>query len=173
MERREINIYECTWKHSAVLAEIGATTFYDTFRPFNTEKDMQSYLKANYSINKIKSNLSTSGVQYLLGYQADVDQGYVKLIENPEGLSLKGKIMELEKIYLRPTAQGSGLAKQLMELAFEKSRELGFDTLYLGVWQENVRALSFYKKMGFEIFDTRKFQLGSRLCEDYLLYIRL
>lgn len=173
MENKVINIYECTWKHCAVLAEIGATTFYDTFRPFNSEEDMQSYLKANYTQEKIKSNLSKSGIHYLLGYLANEDQGYVKLIENPTGLNLEGKVMELEKIYLRPSAQGSGLAKQLMELVFEKSRCLGFDTLYLGVWQENVRALSFYKKMGFEIFDTRKFQLGSRLCEDYLLYIRL
>jgi ribosomal protein S18 acetylase RimI-like enzyme len=173
MENKSISIYQCSWKHYAALAEIGASTFYETFRPHNAEEDMQLYLASNYSLDKIKVNLSNSSIHYFLGYVEGIDQGYVKLVENPKGLSLQGKIIELEKIYLRPIAQGSGLAKQLMELAIEKSRELDFELLYLGVWQENARALSFYKKMGFEIFDTRKFQLGSRLCEDYLLYIRL
>jgi ribosomal protein S18 acetylase RimI-like enzyme len=81
--------------------------------------------------------------------------------------------MELEKIYVRSSAQGPGLAKLLMEQATTLSKQLGFDYLYLGVWQENTRAIAFYKKNGFEIFDTRKFQLGSHWCEDYLLSLKL
>jgi len=173
MENKSMSILPCVWKHYAVLAEIGATTFYDTFRPHNTEDDMQQYLAATYTPDLVKANLSKEGIHYFLGYLNGSDQGYVKLIENPIGLNLTGRVMELEKIYLRATAQGSGLATALMQLAMEKSRSLGFEKLYLGVWQENERALAFYKKMGFEVFDTRKFQLGGRLCEDYLLYIRL
>lgn len=173
MENKSIDLYQCAWKHYAVLAEIGASTFYETFRPHNTEEDMQQYLATTYTPELVKANLNKAGIHYFLGYLGGLDQGYVKLIENPVGLNLTGKVMELEKIYLRATAQGSGLATALMQLAIEKSRALGFEKLYLGVWQENERALAFYKKMGFEVFDTRKFQLGTRLCEDYLLYIRL
>lgn len=159
-----------TNKHYAVLAHIGATTFYDTFRPHNTEEDMQQYLAANYAQEKIKHNLGTTGIHYLLGYGQNGDQGYVKLIENPSGINLPGKLIELEKIYLRQEAQGSGLASLLMNKAIELSKSMGFEKIYLGVWQENERALAFYKKMGFEIFDTRKFKLGERWCEDYLLF---
>jgi hypothetical protein len=43
----------------------------------------------------------------------------------------------------------------------------------LGVWQENERALAFYKKFGFEIFTTRTFMLGKRQCDDFLLKLDL
>lgn len=168
-----LKVINGNWKHHAVLADIGAHTFYETFRPHNTEEDMQMYISLAYSISAIKQNLSKTNVHYFLGYLGNQDAGYVKLIENPKDIKLEGRVMELEKIYLRKAFQGSGLATSLMNLAIEKSKELGFEKLYLGVWQENERAITFYKKMGFEVFDTRKFQLGSRWCEDYLMYIRL
>lgn len=168
-----LKVFNGNWKHHAVLADIGAQTFYETFRPHNTEEDMQKYISMAYSIAAIKQNLSKTQVHYFLGYLGNQDAGYVKLIENPKDIKLDGRVMELEKIYLRRAFQGSGLATSLMNLAIEKSKELGFEKLYLGVWQENERAIAFYKKMGFEVFDTRKFQLGSRWCEDYLMYIRL
>jgi ribosomal protein S18 acetylase RimI-like enzyme len=168
-----MKIIPCKWKHHAALAELGASTFYETFRPHNSEEDMQAYLANTYTPALVQANLKKSGIHYFLGYDNLVDQGYIKLIENPEGINLEGKIMELEKIYVRSSAQGSGLAKLLMEQATSLSKQLGFDYLYLGVWQENTRAIAFYKKFGFEIFDTRKFQLGSHWCEDYLLSLKL
>lgn len=168
-----MKIITCKWKHHAALAELGASTFYETFRPHNSEEDMQAYLANTYTPALVQANLKKNGVHYFLGYDNLGDQGYIKLIENPEGINLEGKIMELEKIYVRSSAQGSGLAKLLMEQAISLSKQLGFNYLYLGVWQENTRALAFYKKFGFKIFDTRKFQLGSRWCEDYLLSLKL
>lgn len=168
-----MKIISCKWKHHAALAELGASTFYETFRPHNTEEDMQAYLASTYTPALVQANLKKRGVHYFIGYDENKEQGYIKLIENPEGINLQGKIMELEKIYVRSSAQGSGLAKLLMEQAILLSKQLGFTQIYLGVWQENSRALAFYKKMGFQIFDTRKFLLGSRWCEDYLLSLKL
>lgn len=168
-----MKIITCKWKHHAALAELGASTFYETFRPHNSEEDMQAYLANTYTPALVQANLKKNGVHYFLGYDNLGDHGYIKLIENPEGINLEGKIMELEKIYVRSSAQGAGLAKLLMEQAISLSKQLGFNYLYLGVWQENTRALAFYKKFGFKIFDTRKFQLGSRWCEDYLLSLKL
>jgi ribosomal protein S18 acetylase RimI-like enzyme len=168
-----MKIISCQWKHHAALAELGASTFYETFRPHNSEEDMQTYISNTYTPSLVQANLKKIGVHYFLGYDENSDQGYIKLIENPRGIKLDGNIMELEKIYVRSSSHGSGLAKLLMEQAILRSKQLGFVYLYLGVWQENYRALSFYKKNGFEIFDTRKFQLGNRWCEDYLLSLKL
>jgi ribosomal protein S18 acetylase RimI-like enzyme len=56
-----------------------------------------------------------------------------------------------------------------MQYAIDYSRTVHFETLFLGVWKENERAVNFYRKTGFEVFDTRLFQLGSRMCEDYMM----
>ena len=95
--------------------------------------------------------------------------GYIKLLENAKADGLNGKVMELEKIYVRKEAHGSKIASLLMQQAIDLAKEKGYDYLFLGVWQDNERALSFYKKFGFEIFNTRQFKLGERICDDYLL----
>ena len=79
----------------------------------------------------------------------------------------------MEKIYVLGSYFGSGAGKVLMQQAIAHSQENGFDTLFLGVWQENERAVSFYKKVGFEVFETRQFQLGERLCDDYMMKLKL
>jgi ribosomal protein S18 acetylase RimI-like enzyme len=68
---------------------------------------------------------------------------------------------------------GSGAGKMLMDHAIRFAREQGFTCMFLGVWQENKRALRFYEKAGFEIFSTRSFKLGSTLCDDFLLKVDL
>lgn len=173
MEQAENKIVSCHTKHYAALADIGGVTFYDTFRPYHDEANMQAYISKTYSLEKVKENLQLPQIHYYLAYHLGWDQGYIKLIENPQGIDLEGSIMELEKIYLRKEAWGSGLAKQLLDVAIHKAKELGYQWLYLGVWQENERAISFYRKCGFEVFGTRQFQLGSKLCDDYLMALRL
>ena len=60
-----------------------------------------------------------------------------------------------------------------MQHVIKYSKQNEFETLFLGVWQENKRAVSFYKKVGFEIFDTRQFKLGQRICEDFMMKLNL
>jgi ribosomal protein S18 acetylase RimI-like enzyme len=60
-----------------------------------------------------------------------------------------------------------------MEHALEFALENECDTMFLGVWEENHRAVAFYKKYGFEVFATRTFKLGSNLCDDFLMRLSL
>ncbi|WP_132059824.1 GNAT family N-acetyltransferase [Halorussus amylolyticus] len=52
--------------------------------------------------------------------------------------------------YVRGSYRGEGLAGELMERAVERAREEGCSELALDVDVDNERALSFYKKVGFE-----------------------
>ncbi|MDP3927481.1 MAG: GNAT family N-acetyltransferase [Bacteroidota bacterium] len=163
----------CSWKHHAALAEIGASTFYETFAADNTEEDMQAYIGKTYAPKQIALNLAEPNIHYYLIYQGTEVMGYIKTIVQFEVEKLEGKTLELEKIYLRKEAHGSGMAKVLMDAAIQLARTEKANNLYLGVWQENERALAFYKKSGFEIYNTRQFKLGARVCEDFLLRLRI
>ncbi|MDZ4668407.1 MAG: GNAT family N-acetyltransferase [bacterium] len=163
------NILACNWKHYALLADIGAVTFYETFSPHNEKADMVAYIEKTYNLKQVEDNLKEAHIHYFVCYNEKQDVGYIKLIENVVVDELSGHIMELEKIYVRQFAHGTKAASLLMQEAIDLARTNGANYLYLGVWQENERALAFYKKFGFEVFSTRSFQLGKRLCEDYLL----
>ena len=167
------SIERASVQHAEILSEIGEDTFYETFRPYNSELDIRQYINEAYAIDVIKLNLINPNIAYYLCYDAGIVIGYIKLIHYATYKGLTNLTIELEKIYLLSAYFGSGAGKRLMDCAIRHSSEKGFETLFLGVWQENARAVNFYKKTGFEVFETRQFQLGERLCDDYMMKLKL
>ena len=157
-----------------ILAELGAKTFYETFREFHTEKDMQQYIKKAYSVELMTENLSKENIQYFIAFDEDKPIGYLKLIKDASHEKLTSqKNIELEKIYVLKEYLDKKVGKELMLQAINFSKQNNFETLFLGVWQENHRAVNFYKKFGFETFTIRTFQLGETLCDDFLMKLNL
>ncbi len=157
-----------------ILAELGAKTFYETFREFHTEKDMQQYIKKAYSVELMTENLSKESIQYFIAFDEDKPIGYLKLIKDASHEKLASeKNIELEKIYVLKEYLDKKVGKELMLQAINFSKQNNFETLFLGVWQENHRAVNFYKKFGFETFTIRTFQLGETLCDDFLMKLNL
>lgn len=58
--------------------------------------------------------------------------------------------IQLWQIYVIPSLQGSGVAAQLVSTALGHARAARHDVMWLGVSEENPRALAFYRKHGFE-----------------------
>lgn len=166
-------IVHCHLKHKAVLAEIGATTFYQSYKHQNSEDDMQTYIQNTYAIPKIEACLKDKNTVYFLAYNETEDVGYVKLLLNQNHHKLTGTNAEIEKIYVREAFQGSGIAQQLIQYVVQYVKEKNYNNIYLGVWQENYKAIKFYSKEGFKTFDTRTFQLGNRLCNDFMMCLTL
>jgi ribosomal protein S18 acetylase RimI-like enzyme len=169
----ELKIIQCHLKHHAVLAEIGASTFYESYHTQNTQADMEEYIGKTYHTEITKKHLLNPNIVYFLCYHPQGDIGFVKLLLNQAHTNLQGKNAEIEKIYVRANFQGTGVAQKLMETASKFCKEQHFENVFLGVWQENHRAIKFYQKEGFEIFDTRSFKLGSRICDDYVMALKL
>mgnify|MGYP000252237776 CR=1 FL=1 len=169
----ELTIKKATAHDADVLAKLGADTFYHTFRPHNTEADMQAYITKAYASDVVLQNLIQKDIAYYLCYDGLMPVGYIKLLHNATYGKLQQQCIELEKIYILHTYFGTSTATLLMQQAIAHAKQAGFKTLFLGVWQENERAVAFYKKMGFEVFDTRQFKLGSRLCEDFMMKLEL
>lgn len=164
-----ITIRKATLNDAAVLAKIGADTFYHTFRPYNTEEDMQAYLAKSYNQELITSNLANPAIHYFICEDHGACVGYIKLVEGTHYDGIGDHAIELEKIYVLHTYFGTTAGKLLMDKAISYSREQGFKNLFLGVWQENKRAVAFYNKTGFTTVTTRQFKLGETICDDFIM----
>ncbi len=173
MNSTQLKIISAGWKHYALLAELGSSTFYETFAHENTAEDMRNYIDKTYSKDKVLENIRNPQIRYFVAYGENADLGYIKLIHDVSVAGLSGKVMELEKIYVRKEALGSKTGGALMEQAISYARENGYQHLFLGVWQDNHRAIHFYEKYGFKTFNTRKFTLGKKICDDYLMALSL
>ena len=60
-----------------------------------------------------------------------------------------------------------------MEAAADDARARGAPRLLLGTYQDNRRAIAFYRKHEFELAGTRQFLVGERLYDDVVLARRL
>ncbi|WP_229310453.1 GNAT family N-acetyltransferase [Leadbetterella byssophila] len=66
-------------------------------------------------------------------------------------------------------AQGKRYGQLLYEKAIEEAKSRGITKLWLGVWEENVKALGFYQRNGFETFGSHIFTLGKHPQVDLLM----
>jgi ribosomal protein S18 acetylase RimI-like enzyme len=65
------------------------------------------------------------------------------------------------------------VAQLLMAECVAEARRRGGRTLWLGVWQENPRAIAFYRKAGFGVVGTTAFRLGSQVQDDHVMALEL
>jgi diamine N-acetyltransferase len=77
--------------------------------------------------------------------------------------------IELSKMYAHPAAHGSGIAGELMRVTLDEAARGAASVVWLGVNQENARAIRFYEKHGFRIVGTKRFLVGDRWEHDYVL----
>ena len=76
---------------------------------------------------------------------------------------------ELSKCYVMPGHHGAGVASRLMAESLETAALAGASGMWLGVNQENARAQRFYGKHGFERVGAKRFLVGDRYEDDWVM----
>jgi ribosomal protein S18 acetylase RimI-like enzyme len=163
-------IRPATVSDAGLLAKLGAETFFETFISLHDEQDLRTYIARAYEESYVRSCLEDAAVKYFIAYADATPVGYIKLIlgSGKDDSAQFGEI-ELEKIYVLAAYHDRKIGRDLMLQAMGTTTELGCKTLFLGVWQENKRALKFYEKAGFRQVGTRTFTLGNTVCDDFIL----
>lgn len=153
-----------------ILCDLGSKTFYDTYVAYNTAEDMQAHLQENFSESATKTQFLDPNIQFLLIWDLEKVIGYVKLSRKIQLDELRHEqAVEIARFYIEKAYFGKGIAQNLMQACIEFAREQGYNTIWLGVWKQNPRAIRFYQKCGFEIFSEQIFYLGKDAQLDFLM----
>src|SRR6185436_12207150 len=133
------------------LAEFAARSYYETFWSTNTPQNMHAYLCSAFTPPQLEAELCDSRAKFFLAETDGCLVGYAKLFSGdvPECVGGAAPI-ELVRFYVDSGWHGSGLAAALMEECLAEAKRDGFGTMYLGVWEHNLRAQAFYRKWNFE-----------------------
>ena len=170
----QIDIKEVTLKDIAQLQKIGRQTFYETFVVWNTEENLKIYLDERFSIEKLSAELSNQDSEF---YFATVDNkviGYLKINTRQAQTELQDdKALEIERIYVLKEFHGTKVGQSLYDKAIGIARQKNAEYVWLGVWENNSRAKSFYKKNGFIEFDKHIFKMGNAEQTDLLMKLVL
>ncbi|MCP9757215.1 GNAT family N-acetyltransferase [Lacihabitans sp. CCS-44] len=156
------------------LQEIGRQTFSETFSAGNTEENMQNYLEEGFSEEKLSKELNDPNAEFYFATQKNVVIGYLKLNFGASQTELKDEsALEIERIYVLKDFHGKSVGQVLYNQAIDIAKQKKANYVWLGVWEENPRAISFYKKNGFVEFDKHIFKLGDDEQTDIMMKLML
>jgi ribosomal protein S18 acetylase RimI-like enzyme len=171
---QEVIIKKASLSDLAALQQIGSTTFVQTFAAHNSEADMAAYLETSYSLEKLTNELNNPFSEFYFACIHEQVVGYLKINTGTAQTEQKDLgAFEIERIYVDAAYLGKRVGQILFEKAIELAKEKNVSYVWLGVWEENHRALAFYKKNGFVPFDKHIFKLGNDAQTDIMMKLAL
>ena len=160
----------------AALAAVAAATFPLACPPHTTEEAKASFIAAVLSEGRFAEYLADAGRRLLIAEDEDGSAvGYTMVnLGEPEDEDVRASIRlrptaELSKCYVLPGHHGEGVASRLMAESVDAAVASGAEGMWLGVNQENARAQRFYGKHGFERVGAKRFLVGDRYEDDFVM----
>jgi diamine N-acetyltransferase len=170
----KIDIRKAALSDLEILRDIGKQTFIETFGGMNTEENMTKYLTESFNDERLRSELTNPDSVFYFALLEDKIIGYVKLNFGEAQTELKDqKTLEIERIYVLKEYYSKGVGQVLYNTALDIARQKKAEAVWLGVWEENPRAIRFYKKNGFVEFDKHVFILGDDVQTDIMMKLDL
>ena len=159
---------------AALLTELGASTFSETFESANTPEDFAAYMSAAFGEEIQRAELEDPETTVFFAERGGEAVGYVMVREGrvPSCVSADDAV-QIARLYARRRVLGQGVGAALMQRALAEAAGRGKDAVWLGVWDRNERAIRFYESWGFHRTGSQPFLLGSDLQTDLVMVRRI
>ena len=169
-----LRIRVATADDASLIAKFGAETFVASFSAQNTPENLAKHIAGAFGEEIQKRELSDPAVTYLIAEQYGRTAGYAQVREGDAPECVTGPApIEVRRFYVRHEFHGSGIAQALMDACADEARRRRTYTIWLGVWDQNPRAIRFYTKCGFQDVGSQTFMLGDDPQQDRVLCWRL
>jgi ribosomal protein S18 acetylase RimI-like enzyme len=172
--RHAIEMRTATAADAELLADLGARAFSDTFLASTTAQDMAAYIAGAFGPRVQADELADPARTFLIAEADGETAGYVQLKrgESPECVAASRPI-EIVRFYADAHWIGRGVGAALMRASLRLAGDEGRDVVWLDVWEENDRAIAFYRKWGFAPVGTARFRIGDDLQNDLVMSRRV
>jgi len=161
MNNTDIEIVEIGQKDVPLLRTISITTFKQTFDLHNSESNMDLYLSNNLNTEQLLEELNTPSAKFYFAYFKKELAGYLKInFPAKTTVSKYVNLLEVERIYILQDFQRQSIGNYLLDFSIQTAQKNKLKGIWLGVWEHNSKAISFYKKIGFVQTDSHVFKLG-------------
>lgn len=170
----ELNIVKCGLLDLETLREVGLAAFREAFEAHNNPDDFAAYVAKAFDLTNLRAELANPASGFYFAKKGEEVVGYLKLNfpaaqSDPQG----DNCLEIERIYTFKAFFGQGVGEFLLKAALDIAQAHHHDFVWLGVWEENARAIRFYEKHGFVVYGKHDFWLGSDLQHDLLMRLDL
>lgn len=157
-----IEIKMATTADAKILAELGKKTFIDTFSKDNKQEDMDLYVQQTFGDEKQLAEILDNKRIISIAWVENTAAGFYHLLDGHLDESVTGeRPIEILRLYVDSFWHGKGVGPALIKDCIEVARNKGYETIWLGVWERNYKAQSFYQKYAFEQVGKHTFRLGN------------
>jgi GNAT superfamily N-acetyltransferase len=166
----DLHIRHASLADRDVLIALGIQTFSETFEHLNSAENMKAYLEKSFTPQQLESELKEAGSIFLLAYDGTQAVGYARMrTSNNHENRHETHTIEIERIYVLQSHLGKRAGQRLMETCIAYAHTKKYNSVWLGVWEHNARAIRFYEKWGFTPFSSHVFMLGQDAQTDILM----
>ncbi|MEP4147927.1 MAG: N-acetyltransferase [Halioglobus sp.] len=152
------------------LAHLAELTFRQAFTADNSDADMNLHCESSFGTKIQRAEILDVNTTFLLAVSEGAMIGFGQLrLSSPKDCVPGDAPAELYRIYVLSDWHGSGVAHSIMSEALGHAAANGSDAVWLGVWEHNNKAISFYRKHGFGIVGEHEFRLGDDVQRDLVL----
>jgi ribosomal protein S18 acetylase RimI-like enzyme len=165
-----VEIKKVTIADISILLNLSRKTFFDAFLNTNNPTNMEAYASTAFTQQKFEAELNNADSEFYFALVENNTAGYLKLNYKTAQTELQDpNALEIERIYILQQYQGHQIGKRLIDFAIDTAMGKKLSYVWLGVWEHNTRAISFYKNKGFKQFSSHTFMLGSDKQTDILM----
>jgi diamine N-acetyltransferase len=169
-----LSIQAATAADAEMLTELAWRTFHDAFASMNTPENLEAYMSQAFTLRQLSSELADPCATFLIAEIEGTPVGYIKLLAGDAPDCVKGDApVEIVRFYVDRQFHGGGIARTMMQACLDHAKRSGHQTIFLGVWEHNTRAIAFYHKWEFEIVGSHAFQMGDETQNDFWMERRL
>lgn len=154
----------------ASLQEVGTQTFTETFAAVNTPENIAHYIAESFNTNQLTAEINNPDSQFYIAILNQEAIGYLKInFGKAQTELISENALEIQRIYVLKQYHGKKVGQLFLDEVIKIGQQKSVEFIWLGVWEENHKAIAFYTKNGFTVFDQHVFTLGDDIQTDLLM----
>lgn len=159
------------------IAQLGSHVFSLTFGHSVEPHQLQAYLDEAYNLEATMADISDPSKHMIVATNGEnsniVGFALLNRASTEPCIEHLPKTVELQRIYVDPGAHGKGVGKLLADRLEAMARDERFSYMWLGVWEENFKALKAYEKWGYKRIGEHDFDVGGVVQTDHIMFKQL
>lgn len=165
-----VSIRKAGLEDAETIVNVGKKTFWETYSEAGLNGTLSTYVEQKFNLEKITAELNRNDTEFYLGYVDNQPVAFTKLRNDRVVKGIEGKkALEIERIYVLKEYQGFKVGKEMMDSCKKMAIDHQYEVIWLQVWQRNDKAIQFYLKAGFVVFDTAIFNYALNVEQDDFL----
>jgi ribosomal protein S18 acetylase RimI-like enzyme len=153
------------WSESDIPAvrHITWETWVATYADFVPAEDLRAYFDVHYTAEALGALMADpSDGGFLASCEGD-PAGFVRTHWEE-----KEQRFYVSSLYVLPRFQGKGIGSALMAASEKKALAQGVNAVWLGVMEQNVRTLDWYRRTGFTFVEEAPFKMGKTTINHFI-----